>query len=185
MLLESFRRLGSGRYLPGGASCKRTVLAFAAALIFASCGGGGHKERLVDGNGFTFRAPDSWGEARRATMITVSPSKDSAELVGVSIFRLVNPYRPSLFGRVVPELDGVAEKLASELDGRVTARRTVRVAGLKGRQYELAYAREGLQLQQTITFVLEGRREYQLLCRHEAGKKLAACARIVETFRVT
>jgi hypothetical protein len=163
MLVESFRRLGSGRYLPGRESGKRAFLALAAGLIFASCGGASHKERLVDGNGFTFSTPDSWREERKATMITVSPSKDSAELVGVSVFRLVKPYRPALFARVVPELDGVAKKLASELGGRVTATRTVQVAGIKGRQYELAYTRGGQELEQTITFVLEGRREYQLL----------------------
>lgn len=138
----------------------------------------------MDGNGFTFSVPDSWSETRKATMITVSPSKDSAELVGVSIFRLVKAYRPALFAQVVPELDGVAKKLASELGGRVTAKRTLTVARVKGRQYELAYIREGQQLEQTITFVLEGRREYQLLCRRPAGKQLAACGRLVKTFRV-
>lgn len=154
-------------------------------MIFASCGGASQKERLVDGNGFTFSAPDSWGETRKATMITVSPGADSAELVGVSIFRLVNPYRPVLFTRVVPELDGVAAKLASELHGTVMVKRTVRVGGIKGRQYELSYTRDGQMLEQTITFVLVGKREYQLLCRREAGKTLAACGRLVKTFRVT
>ena len=138
----------------------------------------------MDGNGFTFMAPSSWHETRRATMITVSPGKDDPELVGVSIFRLVNPYKPSLFPRVVPELNGVAAKLATELRGRVTGRGNVTVAGLKARQYELAYSRGGVSFRQTITFVLEDTREYQLLCRRGAGKELAACARLLRTFRI-
>jgi hypothetical protein len=117
-------------------------------------------------------------------MITVAPGKDAPELVGVSIFRLVNPYRPALFPRVVPELNGVAAKLAGELRGRVTGRRTVTVAGVKGRQYELAYALNGDRLQQTITFVLQDGREYQLMCRRASGAKLGACGRLVRTFRI-
>ncbi len=139
----------------------------------------------MDGNGFTFRAPGSWGEERKATMITLSPGKDAPELVGVSIFRLVRPYRPSLFVRVVPELDSVADAIAVELGGRVTKRRTLTVAGRKSRQYDLAYTHKGSgKMEQTITFVLEGRREYQLLCRRAAGRKLAACGRLVKTFRI-
>jgi hypothetical protein len=187
MLAESFR-LGAGRLVPGGGRGKRAVVALVALILascLTSCGSSGTKERLVDGNGFTFMAPASWQETRRATMITVAPGKDASELVGVSIFRLVNPYKPALFRRVVPELDGVAAKLAGELRGRVTERRTVKVAGMKGRQYELTYAREGDDLQQTITFVLQDRREYQLLCRRQAGKKLGACGRLVRTFRIS
>src|SRR5262245_35998873 len=172
MLAESFR-LVSGRFLPGGGRCKRAlhalsvlIVASGITLCLTSCGGSGSstQERLVDGNGFTFMAPASWDETRRATMITVSPSRDAPELVGVSIFRLVKPYRRSLFRRVVPELDGVATKLAGELGGHVTFRRTVTVDGQKGRQYELTYVLKGDRLQQTITFVLQDQREYQLMC---------------------
>jgi hypothetical protein len=161
------------------------ALAAILAPIVTSCGGSGAKERLVDGNGFTFMAPSSWQETRRATMITVSPGKDDPELVGVSIFRLVNPYKPSLFPRVVPELNGVAAKLAGQLRGRVTGRRNVTVAGLKARQYELAYARDGTRYRQTITFVLEDSREYQLICRRAAEDELAACGRLLRTFRIS
>jgi hypothetical protein len=190
MLAESFR-LGAGHLVPAGGRGKRALralatlaLALIVAPILTSCGGSGAKERLVDGNGFTFMAPSSWHETRRATMITVSPGKDDPELVGVSIFRLVNPYRPALFPRVVPELNGVAVKLAGELRGRVTGRRNVTVAGLKARQYELAYARGGVSFRQTITFVLEDNREYQLICRRSADAELAACARLLRTFRI-
>jgi hypothetical protein len=187
MLAESFR-LGAGNLVPGGGRGKRALLALVTLIlapILASCGGSGAKEQLVDGNGFTFMAPSSWHETRRATMITVSPGKDDPELVGVSIFRLVNPYRPSLFPRVVPELNGVAAKLATELRGRVTGRGNVTVAGLKARQYELAYARNGVRFRQTITFVLEDTREYQLICRRSAGTELDACGRLLHTFRLS
>jgi hypothetical protein len=190
MLADSFR-LGSGRLLPGGGRGKRALGALAASILascltlcLTSCGGSDRKERLVDGNGFTFMAPASWDETRRATMITVSPGKNAPELVGVSIFRLVNPYKPSLFPRVVPELNGVAAKLADQLGGRVTGRRTVTVAGTKGRQYDLTYELDGNRLRQTITFVLDDQREYQLLCRRASGQKLGACGRLVRTFRI-
>jgi hypothetical protein len=162
------------------------ILASGLALCLTSCGDSGSsgEERLVDGNGFTFMAPASWDETRRASMITVSPGKDEPELVGVSIFRLVKPYKASLFPRVVPELNGVAKKLAGQLGGRVTGGRTVTIDGQKGRQYELAYPLDGDRLQQTITFVLRDRREYQLMCRRASGQKLGACRRLVRTFRI-
>src|SRR3954465_14180606 len=137
MLAESFR-LGSGRVLPGGGSGKRALHALAASILasglvlcLTSCGSSGTsgEERLVDGNGFTFKAPASWDETRRAAMITVSPGKDAPELVGVSIFRLVKPYKTSLFPRVVPELNGVAKKLAGGRGGGGGGAR----AGARGR----------------------------------------------------
>jgi hypothetical protein len=35
------------------------------------------------------------------------------------------------------------------------------------------------------TFVLRGRREYQLLCRRSTGGDNAACVQLVSTFRLT
>ena len=48
--------------------------------------------------------------------------------------------------------------------------RTVKVGGTTARQYELAFTKNGERLVEQITFVLRGRREYELLCRYKAGK---------------
>jgi hypothetical protein len=77
----------------------------------------------------------------------------------------------------------VAAKLAGELHGNVVAPRTVTAGATTARQYDLAFSRNGRRLVERITFVLRGRREYELLCRFEAGKDEPACALLQDSFR--
>ena len=108
-------------------------------------------------------------------------------LLGVSTYRLLKPYRTALFARTARELDAVAARFARALHGRVAARRTVRVAGQRVRQYDVDYGRTTPLVQRT-TFVLRGLREYQLTCRFAAADRErpldGACARFLETFRL-
>ena len=104
-------------------------------------------------------------------------------LVSVTVFNLVRPYRAALWSRAAGELDGVARTLAAGLSGHVDAARTVSVAGARARQYDLSYERNGAALRQRITFVLRGRREYQLLCRWAAASgEPAACRLLLASF---
>jgi hypothetical protein len=181
--------LGS-RNLPGRRSRKQAEAALAALLLaFAGCGG--HSEtqavpRTVAGTGFRFSAPSGWHVEVRARSSSASPKPGATELVSVSTFRLVREYRPELWTTAVAELDRVAGELASRLGGRVGATRTVVVDGRRARQYELDYTRDGKSLAQQITFVLAGRREYQLVCRWESSQSdamRAPCAQLVSSFR--
>ncbi len=101
----------------------------------------------------------------------------------MTTFRLTRTYRPQLWSKAVKELDGVAAKLAAQLHGSVVAGRTVQADATTARQYELAFTRNGERLVERITFVLRGRREYELLCRFEAGKDDSACAALQSSFR--
>ncbi len=160
------------------------------ALILAGCGGGGNRGAVaqqVTGSGFTFQAPGGWRVTTAPRKVTAAPA-GGLELLSVSVFELVRPYRPALWPKVVPELDRVARKLAAGLGGSVRSSRTVVLAGRRARRYDIRYSRDGRQLVERIAFVLKGRREYELLCRFEAGQvevSADACAALFSTIKLT
>lgn len=158
--------------------------ALAGALLLAGCGGGAKPAQVqaVRGPGFSFSAPPDWQVTVTRRQAAVRQGPDG--LVSVTVFPLLRPYRPALWRRVRDELDGVAEKLAASLRGRLQNAATVKIAGLPGRRYEISYAREGTRLRQRITFLLRGRTEYQLLCRfREAAGEPQACRLLAESFK--
>jgi hypothetical protein len=174
ILAESFRLL-CARVLPGACRCKPLWLT-ALAILAGCAGGGGGNRQVVRGDGFRFEAPGGW-EVRRGTG-RVQAADGHVDLVSVRTFRLVKPYTPQLFPAASTELDRVADQLAQQLKGRVASRRTLTVAGRRSRAYRIDYGDRA----QEITFVLEGRREYQLLCRRDADAGDAACRRLVTSF---
>ncbi len=151
----------------------------------AGCGGGGGGAaettaavgQEVGGTGFVFRAPGNWQKTVRAT--SASAREGRSTLVSVVVLPLVKPYRIALFPRVAKELDRVADTYAANLKGNVTSRRTVDVAGRQAREYRIAHG----GLVDLITFVLRGRRSYQLTCRwRESDGEPAACAQLSASF---
>ncbi len=145
--------------------------------ILAGCGGSSApKTQVVRGAGYHFDAPGGWKVKRSAT--GVSAAHGDLDLVRVSTFRLQKPYRPALFTAASKELDRVAGQLAVQLKGRLASSDSVRAAGSDARSYRIEI---GDRVEQ-VTFVLRGRREYQLLCRRSAKGSTAACRSIVSTF---
>jgi hypothetical protein len=155
-----------------------------AVTVLASCGGGSSQvaEQTIRGTGFLFQAPSSWHVRRRDTQVQASPKPVSDELVSVTTFPLLHPYKPSLFGAATRELDGGAKQLATRLHGTVQKASTVTLARIKARQYDLGYRSGGHDFQQRITFVLRGKTEFQLLCRW-TGSEPDACGLLEKTFR--
>jgi hypothetical protein len=131
---------------------------------------------VLHGDGYRFSAPGGWRVARSAR--TVAAAHGSVDRVEVTTFRLVKAYRPELFDAAAKELDRVASQVATQLHGRVAASDTVHVAGRAARAYRIDYGDRA----QEITFVLHGRREFQLLCRRAAGAGDAACRQLVRSF---
>ncbi len=148
--------------------------------MFAGCGGGAKAPVTIRGDGYSFSAPGGWKVTRTGTSVA---SAHGSQAVSVTTFRLTRRYRPTMWAKAVKELDGVAAKLAAELGGEVDAARTVRAGGTTARQYDLAFTRNGDRLVERITFVLRGRREYELLCRFEEGKDDPACMLLQSSFR--
>ena len=178
-------RIGS-RVYPQRKPRKRSALAVPAVLavvaLLGGCGGGTKKQeaagRLVVGHGFSYEAPSDWTVT--VTVRAAVAKRDEVTLVSVTVLPLVRAYRAALFPRVVRELDGVAATLAGRLRGAITARRTVIVGG-RVRQYEIAHG----ELVDRLTFVLRGKREFQLTCRwHKLDGKPAACGRLEASFRI-
>jgi hypothetical protein len=171
---------------------KRFVLAILlSALLLAGCGGGGGggttapvaKGQRVTGNGFTFSAPEVWHVTHASTTVTVRPAEDKPTLASVTTLTLRSRYAPSLFAKVTKELNRVTNALADKLGGTVIARRTVVVGGIRSRQYDLAYEKDGTGLVDRITFVLRGKREYYVLCRWPADEgEPDACGLLQSSF---
>jgi hypothetical protein len=146
-------------------------------VILAGCGGGSTaKPQPVVGDGFRFSAPAGWRLERKAGIVRASDG--AVDLVSVRTFPLLKTYRPGLFRAVSKELDGVASQLADQLGGQVGSSTTVTVAGRKARSYRIDYQGKA----QEITFVLRGKREFQLLCRRDVGAKSDACGLLVSSF---
>jgi hypothetical protein len=173
MLGKSFRSLPT-MVLPRSNARKLAGLVLAVAL--AGCGGSGSGTPAgmrVAGDGFGFQAPAGWQIKR--TLRSVEAHRGAA-IVSVTTFTLVRRYRPALWPSVVPELDRVAQQLAGRVHGKVESSKTATIAARKARVYAISRGGED----ETIAFVLNARREYQLYCRG-AGK---ACDTLLATFRL-
>jgi hypothetical protein len=159
----------------------------AALALFptvAGCGGGGGSSetsaasgQTVTGPGFSFQAPEDWTAKTLAT--SAEARQDQSTVVSVTVLPLLKPYRIALFPRVAKELDRVASTYAANLKGSVASRQTVEVAGRKARQYEITHG----ELVDRITFLLRGKRNFQLTCRwRNADGEPAACGQLAATF---
>ena len=164
------------------------VSVLVAAAAVAGCGSGGGSKasatelRRVRGDGYSFDAPAAWRVVRRQRTVEAR-RPDGLELVRVTVFPLARPFRPALWGQAVTALDRSADGLAGQLDGRVHERATVTVGAGRARRYVIRFERDGADVAEEFTFLLHGRREYQLVCRREAKRELAACGRLASSFR--
>jgi hypothetical protein len=177
---------------PSFRSLRHTGVFFFVFVILAGCGGarrdGGSK--IVSGRGFELAVPSSWAMKRTPNAVSAS---DGRELVSVTVFPLARPYRPSLQRAAGREVDRAAAELAVGLGGHVAASYTPadlcpRCPGaghipsdILGRTYEIRYG----DLVQEVTFVLVGRREYQLTCRRKPDGDAKPCERLRSSFRLT
>ncbi len=144
------------------------------ATILAGCGGSRGKSVVVTGADYSFSAPAGWSIAHTGRRVSVSQGN---EIVQVSTFPLARAYTPALFDAVQPEIARVATQLKNQLHATL-ASRTLDVAGRRAWQYDLVHG----SVFEQVTFVLRGKREYQLYCRRGTGDSDAACARLVDSF---
>jgi hypothetical protein len=148
-------------------------------LILSGCGGGGASEsstQTVQGAGYRFEAPAGWTVTHARDL--AAAASGGVNLVEVRTFELERPYDAKRFAAATRELDSVISRLAAQLRGQVTNRRTVVVDGRRSRSYVISYDGKTQQ----ITFVLVGRQEHQLLCRRSADGNDAPCADLLASF---
>ena len=131
----------------------------------------------MKGDGFSYVAPATWTVVRKGS--SVAAEDGDVNRIEVVRFTLEKPFRPALFAAAARELDGVAARLAAQLEGKVSSSSTTEVGGRKARSYTIDY---GSGKTQEITFVLEGQNEFQLLCRRDASASNDACAQLFSTF---
>jgi hypothetical protein len=140
-------------------------------LILAGCGGSPTPGKTVRALGVSFEAPGDWPVVVTSTKVTAARGGD---VVQVTTYPLAKAYDPALFDRVKPEVERVAQQLAAQL--KATAKeRTVTVDGGRALQFDLTH---GDSVEQG-TFVLRGKREFQLYCRRADA---TPCRRLVATF---
>jgi hypothetical protein len=173
MRSRSFR-VGPGRLIPRQPWYKQALLA--CVLILAGCGGSAHaKPMTVRGHGFSFNAPTGW---RVTTSARTAIAAHDSELLQVSTFPLLRPYTDSLFDKVKKELDVRMTAVAKDAGGAVTGTRTVTALGARAHAYDVASGSDVLE----YTFVLRGKREYELLCRRPSSKGDGNCKGLVTSF---
>jgi hypothetical protein len=173
MLAGSFR-LVTARLIPRQFRCKQALLL--ALLILAGCGGSSEPKATtawqpVRGASFRFQVPEAWKVV--ASPMGAKASSDG-DLVQVATFPLVKRYVPALFTRVESELAARMGAVAKQTGGTVTDHRVVTADGLKAHSYDVRVG----DRTDTYTFVLRGKREYQLLCSADAD----VCARLLTSF---
>jgi hypothetical protein len=160
----------------------------AALLALSGCGEEEAGSRVITGPGYTFLAPGDWELEQKPRTLAVT-RVDGVETVAVSSFRLARRFRPALWPAAVRELDRVAGQLADRLSpaAEISPGRTRIVAGRRARVYDIRYERAERQLVERVGFVLDGRREFQLLCRwsvEQAAVGMEACGQLFRSFRL-
>ena len=123
------------------------------------------------------------GLARRARSATVKPGGDEPTLASVTALTLRTSYAPRAVREGV-EGAGLGHDCARGQAERQGDRPPhVVAAGIRSRQYDLAYEKDGEGLVDRITFVLRGKDEYYVLCRWPADEgEPEACGLLQATF---
>ena len=150
-----------------------------AILILAGCGGSGApkaQSQAVQGTGFSFQAPAGW---QIAHLTSGTAASHGSELVQVATFPLVHSYTSSLFDRVAGELAVRMKAIAQETGGTLSGTKTVTVGGVRSHLYEVKVDGHVDQ----YTFVLIGKREYQLLCRYSDSASNGFCTNLLTSFQ--
>jgi hypothetical protein len=175
MLAGSFR-LVTARLIPLRFRPKQPVLVL--VCILAGCGGSSAPKEpaaRVAGPGFAFQAPARWKVQRSAGRVAAT---SDSELVQVATFPLQKRYTPALFEKVSKELTLRMQQLASQTGGTVSGRSTVTAGGIRSHRYRVEIGNHVDE----YTFVLRGKREYQLLCRRKSSHDDDVCSRLIRSF---
>jgi hypothetical protein len=172
MLARSFR-LVTARLIPRGCRCKQTPFVL-LAFILAGCGGSRAPQpswHTVELGSYRFQVPAGW---KPTVAKDRYEARKDGSFVQAQAFPLVRAYRPSLFGKVEPELSLRMAAVAKQVGGTVVATRTVSPGGIKSHAYDLKV--DGRT--DTYTFVLRDRHELQLICSADAS----VCDHLVASF---
>jgi hypothetical protein len=176
MLVESFR-IVTARLIPQRLRCKQALLF--GSVILAGCGGSSAAKQnhwqTVAGTGFTFQVPAGWKVEHAKSRVTAT---QGSQLVQVAAFPLLKRYDAKLFDRVATELRSRMLDIAHQTGGKLSGGRTVTADGVRSHAYDVT---AGAQTDE-YTFVLSGKREYQLLCRRTSADGSTFCAQLVKSF---
>jgi hypothetical protein len=154
------------------------ALSLTLAIIVAGCGGSAKEQsQVVKGTGFRFSAPPGWVVTRGLSAVTAT---QGAQFVRVSTFPLAKLYSPSLFSAVEKELRARMTALATQSGGKVEGTAVTTSAGIKAHVWRIATSGN----LDEYTFVLRGRREYQLLCHRPASAGDSACSEFVQSLQL-
>jgi hypothetical protein len=173
------------RFVPRTDPCKLGVVLVAVAAAAGCANGRAESQKVVEGTGYTFSAPTSWQVVRSARQTQAVEGKRSLSLVAVSRFPLRRSVGTELTPEIMADLDHAADQIASQQSGSLTESGTESIAEREARRYKIAYDLRGKKVLETLAFVLRGKTEYLLLCRHEQSASSDACDLLLASFRLT
>jgi hypothetical protein len=171
-MIRSFR---SGATVP---VAKPLGLLLTVALIAVGCGGSKPSANVVRGDGFRFTAPSGWKVTGGGTQVTAG---GTSAFVRVSRYPLVKEYTDALFQQVTRDEQARMDAVAASEHGRVVGRGVASPGGIRSHVWRLS---NGGSLDE-YTFVLAGKREFELLCRRPATGSDAACKQLVQSFALS
>lgn len=101
--------------------------------------------------------------------------------MSAQVFRLATAYSPERFAEAAKELDTTARRLAAAAGGKLVGSETTVLDGQRARAYRFTSSRGAGRL----GFLLDGRREFQLLCQAPGGGDPdGACTLLFSSFRL-
>lgn len=182
-------------FVPETSGWKRSAVLIIVPLFAAACGSSGGTPtvspaatKTVGAPGFHFSAPAGWRVRHDPRGASARSSLNPPAIVSAETYRLGKAYAPSEFAAAASELDRVAARLARVAGGKVTESETAAVAGRKVRAYRFSATVAGAgAYEDRVAFVLDAKREVQILCQAPAGAgdPDGACALLFSSFTLT
>lgn len=161
-------------------------------LLLVACGSSRHAATTarhiatqeIHGPGFAFSTPAAWRLGHTFSAATATSRAKRPATVSAELYRLGKAYTDAQFAAAAKELDGVATRLARAAGTTVGLRESTIVDGRRIRAYRFT-ASTGDAVR--VGFLLDGKREIQLLCQAPRGPADpdGACGLLFATFRLT
>jgi hypothetical protein len=168
MLRTSFPQVATAVF-PRSNPRKLALLALVATATLAGCGSQAKpKLKAFVGDGYVVGFPQGW-QLRHGARLVAAHQGDA--VVSVAVAPLPRRFTPALWPQAVKQMDATAKQFAATAKTSVQKGSTEELSGRRGRVYELDDDRR-------LGFLLVGKREYVLYCRH-AG---SACDSLFTTF---
>lgn len=169
----------------------RWILAFAAVVLLAGCGGSSGPKTFHDDNfGITFRVPDGF---RTASDVTIAQQAgNSSAQAGVlldsenGIFLLRYDLRKSIDSSNVSSVKGELDRALGSLTGKDESGKAVEFGGLPGYEYTIDVSNPA-NGHSRLVFLFDGTQEDEINCQwtDKQDEVAKGCDTVLSTLKTT